>query len=111
MALTQRSGRFLGWHHSESVAAGATGNAVVVPPLAAGQRVTVTVKAGTTGGYCQYTTSSDAEIAAGTATWQTWPAGQITGTLSDALIAPVTGLRFVAAALDTPAITGEIVIT
>jgi hypothetical protein len=109
-ALTERQGRFLSWGKKISLAADSTSNIVEIPPMVAGQRATVTVIGGTTGGKAQVTTSPKANIDAGTETWQDWPRGTVTGTYSDVLVGPVTALRFVSSTGATAAISCEVVI-
>ncbi len=83
-----------GYTHTEVIADGDTGDAVVIPPLANGkERITCTLIAGASTGKFQVTTSSDAKVTAGTATWQDWAKGAQTGTVSDVLVGPVTGVR------------------
>ena len=88
------SGRYVpGWHHKETIAGGATGNDVIIPPLPAGKTVTCTLIAGANTGKFQITTSSDEDIKAGTATWQDWAKGDSTNTVTDVIIGQVTGIR------------------
>ena len=91
--LTQRTGRFLGWAHEQTLAAGATSDPVVIPPLLAGQRISVRTIGGTQDAKVQSTISSDAKVAAGTAVWEDWPPGMQVGTVSANLDAPVTAIR------------------
>ncbi len=44
--LVLREGRFLGWTHEETLAKSATGDPVKIPPLLAGQRISVRTIAG-----------------------------------------------------------------
>ncbi len=97
-AMAERSlGRKPGYFHSEQLLTGATSDPVVIPPLN-GQQVSVTMVAGANTGKIQFTTSTDAKVAAGTAIWQDWPAGVVTGTVSDRLISGVTAVRGVSSA-------------
>lgn len=92
--LTKRNGRFLGWAWEETdIAAGATTDPLVIPPLLAGQRISVKLIASTNRAKVQSTISSDAKVAAGTADWDDWPAGPQIGTTSANIEAPITGLR------------------
>ena len=87
-------GTGLGYTYLETVGDGLTGDAVVIFPLKVGsKRVTVTMINGANTGKIQFSTSSDALVSAGTATWQDWPKGAITGTDSDSLVGQVTALR------------------
>ncbi len=110
MALTKRDGRFLGWHHEEEIAAGDTGAAVPIPPMVAGQKISVRTIAGSNAAKVQSTISSDAKVAAGTATWEDWPPGAQMGTVSAQLDGPVTALRGVASSSASSAVTFEILI-
>jgi len=92
--LSARSGRFLGWHHEQlAIAQDTTTDALVIPPLLAGQRISVKTIASTNNAKVQSTISSDAKVAAGTADWTDWPAGAQIGTTSASIDAPVTALR------------------
>ena len=99
-------GRKPGYSHSEELLTGVTSDPVVIPPLN-GQPVSVTMIAGANTGKIQFTTSTDAKVAAGTATWQDWPSGVVTGTVSDTLISPVTAVRGVS---DAGTVDFEIII-
>jgi len=79
------------FHSSVAVAAAGNSNPVIVKRLSQ-CTVTVIPGAGATAA-CQYTTSSDAEVAAGTANWINWPAGQVSSPSSDAILYRVTALR------------------
>ncbi len=97
-AMVERDlGRKPGYHHSQQLLTGVTSDPVVIPPLN-GQPVSATMVAGVNTGKIQFTTSTDAKVAAGTAVWQDWPSGVVTGTVSDMLVAPVTGVRGVSSA-------------
>jgi hypothetical protein len=95
--LNTRSGAIPGYHYSETIATGATGDDVVIPPLAPGKEITCTIVAGANTGYFQTTTDSDTAVAAGTATWKTWALGTSTGTVVDVITGTVTGIRGVSA--------------
>ncbi len=93
------SGSELGYFYEATIADGVTGNTVPIPPLKVGsKRITVTIIAGANTGSIEFSTSSDALVASGGATWQTWPKGIVTGTHSDSLVGQVTALRAVSAA-------------
>ena len=102
--LNTRAGAIPGYHYSETISTGATGDDVVIPPLAPGKEPTCTIVAGANTGYFEFTTDSDAAVEAGTATWVTWALGTSTGTVSDTIEGTVTGLRGVS-------VSGEIRIT
>lgn len=93
--LTQRTPfRFLGWHFEQlAIAASTTTDPLVIPPLLAGQRISVKTIAQTNDAKVQSTISSDAKVVAGTADWDDWPPGAQVGTTSANLEAPVTALR------------------
>lgn len=86
-----------GYHYEETITTGATGDDVKIPALPLGEKITCTLVAGANTGKFQVTTSTDAKVAAGTATWQDWAKGVQTGTVSDVLAGPVTGIRGVSA--------------
>jgi len=92
--MTKRNFFVPGFHYTETIADGTTGDDVRIPPIGQeGGRITCTLIAGANTGKFQFTTSSDAAVTAGTATWQDWAETTNTGTVSDALSAPVTGIR------------------
>lgn len=96
--LSERTlGRKPGYEHREQLLTGITSVPVIIPPLN-GQPVSVTMVAGSNTGNIQFTTSTDALVAAGTAAWQDWPNGVVTGTESDVLLGPVTAVRGVSVA-------------
>ena len=105
--MIKRNFFFNGYHYTETIATGATGNTVIIPPFDSGKSITCTLIAGTSTGKFQITTSSDSAVTAGTATWQDWYEGNKTGTVSDAIISPVTAVRGVSV---SGAIVIEIVI-
>jgi len=107
--LLKRDGRFLSWTHSESIAASKTGVAVVIPPLVAGQTITTVVIGGTNTAKTEYTASSDALVAAGTAVWHEVAATAV-GTTVGKITWPVTGLRVVTGAVSAAATTFTILI-
>ncbi len=102
--MTKRDSNTPGYFYTETIATGATGDDVRVYPMGMdGTRITCLIIAGAGSGKFQFTTSSDADVAAQTATWSDWPKGAVTGTDWDALTSQVTGLRGVST-------SGEIVI-
>lgn len=82
-----------GYHYEEVITTGATGSDVKIPAITNEKGVTCTLIAGANTGYFEVTTSTDAKVAAGAAVWQTWYQGSQTGTISDVLVGPVTGIR------------------
>ena len=109
--LVQRTpARFLGWAHEETLAASATGDPVVIPPLLAGQRISVRTIAGTGDAKVQSTISSDAKVVAGTAVWDDWPIGAKIGTNSANLDAPISALRAVVGSTSTATVVFEVLI-
>ena len=79
-----------GYAYQETIASG-NGDSVIVHPLN-GKPLTCTLIAGSNTGKIQFTTSSEAAVIAGTATWQDWE-GVTTGTGSDVLVGAVTAVR------------------
>lgn len=110
--LTQRTPfRFLGWHFEQtSIAASTTTDPVVIPPLLAGQRISVKTIAQTNDAKVQSTISSDAKVAAGTADWEDWPPGAQIGTVSANLEAPVTALRCLTGSTSADTTTFEVLV-
>ena len=108
--LTERSGRFLGWHHTEVVAHGVTSDTLSIPPLMAGQRIYAKVTASTNSASVEFTLSSDATVAAGTAKWETWASGVAVGTKSAILLGPVTGVRCTTATTASVNTTFDVVV-
>ena len=108
--LVKREGRFLGWSHEETLAAAATGDPVTIPPLLAGQRISVRTIAGTNDAKVQSTISSDAKVLAGTAVWEDWPPGAQIGTVSANLDAPVTAVRAVVGSTSAATVVFEILV-
>lgn len=85
--------------YTEAITTGATGTSVVVHPINNKSNViSCTMVAGANTGKFQVTTSPVSSISAGTATWQDWPLGTVTGTITDVVMGPVTGLRGVSVA-------------
>jgi hypothetical protein len=92
--MTKRDSWKEGYEYTETIADGATGDDIRIFPLGLdGPRVTCRIIAGANTGKFQFTTSPDANVIAGTATWSDWPRGVVTGTVWDALTSQVTGLR------------------
>lgn len=90
--------------HIETTQAVGTSTAKIPPPH---QRSTVTIHPDPTGtGKAQYTTSSPALLAAGTARWVDWEDGSVSAVTTRTLSGPVTGWRFVCS---SGQIVGEIV--
>jgi hypothetical protein len=110
--LTDRTvGRFLGWYHRETaIAASTTTNAVQIPPLPPGSKISTRVIAQTNDAKVQYTISADSLVVAGTAVWEDWPEGSNVGTKNDLIEGPVTGLRCVTGATSADTTIFEILI-
>lgn len=85
-------GRKPGYHHTEQLLDTVTGNPVIIPPLN-GMPVTCSVIITGVSGKIQFTISTDAKVAAGTAVWSDWAAGTVTANTWDTLIGPVTAIR------------------
>ena len=90
--LEQRTGRFISFSHSEILAQAKVSNAVVIPPLIAGQSVTAKVIAATNRAKMDYTISTDAKVIAGTADWTTLATAAL-GTSVGTVTGPITGVR------------------
>lgn len=90
-----------GYYHTETIATGATGNDLIIPPLKSGRVVTITLIAGSNTGKFQATTSTYDAVTAGTAIWFDLPLSAQTGTVADSIISPIAALRGVS-------ISGEI---
>lgn len=80
-----------GFEYTETIADGANGNTIIIPPGACD--LTCRIIAGANTGKFQFTTSLDATVLNGTCTWSDWPKGAVTGTDYDVLEGPVTGIR------------------
>jgi hypothetical protein len=103
VSMTKRDSYIQGYYYSETIADGETGDDIKVFPLGMdGADIGVMIIAGANSGKAQFSMSSDAEIAAGTAVWSDWPKGAVTGTDWDT-VKRVTGLRGVS-------VSGEITI-
>ena len=87
-----------GYYYSAEILTGVTGPDVIIPSIPPGKSITCTLIAGVNTGKFQVSTSTDEKIVAGTATWQDWAKGVQTGTVSDVLLGPVSGIRGVSAA-------------
>ena len=95
--MTKRDSATPGFEYAETIATGATGSVVHVFPVPLGKRINCTLVAGANTGYFETTSSSDAKVLAGTAVWSAWAKGTQTGTVKDAILADVTGIRGVSA--------------
>ena len=93
VTATKRNSTIPGYQYYKSIAAGADGEVVWIPPLEAGTKITCRIHCGVGTGYIKYTTSPDEFVKDGTATWTTWPKGEQTGTAEDVIISPVSGLQ------------------
>jgi len=91
--MQERDGRFVGFQYYETIADGATGDNVFVPPLPDGKNLTATVVPGAGSGNIQTTTSSKADIIAGTATWIDWAEGSVAVDTADVIVGSITGIR------------------
>jgi len=96
--MTKRQGRQPGYEYSANILDGVTGPSVIIPPMGnEGGVITCTIIPGGNSGKIQFTTSTDAKVAADTAVWQDWPKGNVSTTESDSLLGPVTAVRGVSA--------------
>lgn len=102
-SLTKRQSYLEGFQYQETIADGATGDDVIIPPLIAGKKISCRVICGAGTGKIQVTLSLDSAVVAGTAIWEDWESGNVTGTQSDVAKGPITGIRGVS-------ISGEIVL-
>jgi hypothetical protein len=82
-----------GYAYKETIANGLTGDTIKIPVLQAGKTISICLIAGSNTGKIQVTTSSDADVAANTATWSDLVLSANTGTVRDEITAPITGLR------------------
>lgn len=82
-----------GYCYAESIGTGATGKDIRIPPLPAGKTIHIALIAGANTGKFQVSSSSDAAITAGTATWSDLTLAAATGTVRDEITASITGLR------------------
>ena len=96
-----------GYHYTATITTGATGDTVVIPSLPPGKTINIALIAGSNTGKFQVSTSSDAAVTAGTATWSDLTLSGTTGTVRDEITAPITGLRGVST---SGTITIEVVI-
>ncbi len=92
----------VGWAYEDTLANGVTGETIPIESLNGGQ-VTGTVIAGAGTGKLQFTTSLPSKVALGTEVWQDWAAGEVTGTVSEAIYGPISGVRGVS-------VSGEVTI-
>jgi hypothetical protein len=82
------------FEYQEVIDTGENGEAIILKNFDIKQNnVTCTVIAGSNTGKMQFTTSPVSRVAAGTATWQDWAKGNVTGTASDILLFNVTAIR------------------
>jgi len=93
--LTKRTSYLEGYQYTETIATGATGDTVKIPPVIAGKNITCRLICGANTGKVQTSTSVDSAVAAGTATWVDHPDGVQTGNWTDVIVGPVTGIRAV----------------
>ncbi|MCK5610890.1 hypothetical protein KAR91_53950 [Candidatus Pacearchaeota archaeon] len=94
--MSERSGRLVGWEHSEAILDGITSEALHMQPLGAeGGKAAVTLIAGAGTAKIQFTTSLTADVISDDAVWQDWDKGEVTGTVTDTLRGPASALRCV----------------
>lgn len=91
--IVQRNAYFVGYHYTETIADGETGDDIHIPPLSDGKVIGCRMIAGAGTGKFQDTMSSDEDVLAGTAEWNDWYIGDQTGTASEWLSPNVTGIR------------------
>lgn len=90
--MTNREGRFVGW--TESIAVEDGESEVIAIPTLDRNKISVTAIPGANTALVKFTTSSDAAVAADTATWQEWIYGSVTSTTNGVVMSPITGLKF-----------------
>lgn len=91
--LTPRGNRFGNYEYAETIANGATGNTVFIPGLTSGKYVGVTIIAGANTGKIQYSTSLESAVKAGTAVFQDWEMGTVSGTVTESFVINVSAIR------------------
>ena len=91
--LTPRGNRFGNYEYAETIADGATGDTVFIPGLPAGKYVGVTIIAGANSGKIQYSTSLESDVKAGTAVFQDWEMGTVSGAVTDAIVINISAIR------------------
>lgn len=92
--IAKTNSKAKGFDYSETIADGENGESVVIHPVQnVSGRVTCTIVSSGNTGKVQTTTSTIANVKAGTATWSDWANGNVTATTSDTLIGPVTAVR------------------
>ena len=99
--MTRRPKEEKGWEYSETIATGATGDDIVIPTLRPGTVIAITLYAGSNTGKFQATSAPDSQVLAGTVPANRWfdlPLTSTTGTVPDAIIASISGLRGVSLA-------------
>lgn len=114
LKLNYRPGRVNGYHREISLTAypGTDGisDPLVIPPLAPGARVSVFASPASPSKdtvEVEYSLSSDEDVAAGSATWKSWPGGSVSVDTVDTLLGPVSALRFKAGTSATPSSQGN----
>ena len=100
---TQRTNDNAAYHYTATIADGENGATVAIPSFDPWRPVTVTIVAGANTGKVQVTTSSEAAVTGATCTWADWDNGDSTGTTTDVIVGPVTGIRGVS-------VSGEVTI-
>lgn len=88
--LNTRQGRVVGEVYTATVGDTEYTDALKIPP---GFLPTLTVIPGANTGKFQHTSSPDADVTGGTATWIDWNSGDVTENTSDAILSQVTAVR------------------
>ena len=89
--------------YTETIADGEDGSVFAVPAILGKTAISVRLICGANTGKIRTSTSSDAAVAAGTANWNDWDKGTVTGTTEDVIVGPVTGIYAVS-------VSGEITV-
>ena len=91
--MTKRDSYVDGYEYTETIASGKTGDDIRIFPLGLdSEGIIHKIFAGSGTGYFEWTMSPDAMVVAGTANWDPWPQGTVTGTKWDRAH-KITGLR------------------
>ena len=95
-----RGGKYPNFTKKETVSAEAD-ITIKIPGGRAGSNISITAIPGVGGSATvQYSTSLDSEVAAETATFQTWPEGTVTTITSDTVFGASTAVKLVATTAD-----------
>ncbi len=83
-----------GFSHYEEIADGITGDPILIPPTGRGNTSgSVQLICGDNTGNIDYTIDTFDVISEGNATWLPWSKGEVTGTVLDIFIGPISAVR------------------